>query len=171
MNLFLSKKWKQWKAFMDSKTCWKCKEENGKIYSTLEKMGSKPHEHYKCRCIFVVLQAVSAGKATNRGIDGADWWLKYKGKLPDYYITRERAFDLGWDRKAGNLGEVAPGCMIDGGIYHNLDGVLPKKRGRIWYEADINYEKGRRNTDRILYSSDGLIFITLDHYETFIEVR
>jgi len=47
---------------------------------------------------------------------------------------------------------------------------LPEKPGRIWYEADINYSGGYRNSERILYSNDGLIFITLDHYRTFIEI-
>ena len=42
--------------------------------------------------------------------------------------------------------------------------------GRIWYEADINYKKGRRNSQRILWSNDGLIFVTYDHYRTFFEV-
>ena len=45
------------------------------------------------------------------------------------------------------------------------------KAGRVWYEADINYTGGYRNTHRILYSNDGLIFVTYNHYETFYEVR
>ena len=40
----------------------------------------------------------------------------------------------------------------------------------IWYEADIDYQSGYRNTYRILYSNDGLIFVTYDHYQTFYEV-
>lgn len=47
---------------------------------------------------------------------------------------------------------------------------LPAAAGRIWYEADINYDGGFRGTDRILYSNDGLIFVTYDHYRTFIEI-
>lgn len=42
--------------------------------------------------------------------------------------------------------------------------------GRVWYEADINYTGGYRRRHRILYSNDGLIFVTYDHYETFWEV-
>ena len=42
--------------------------------------------------------------------------------------------------------------------------------GRIWYEADINYKRGYRNTQRLLFSNDGLIFVTYDHYETFAEI-
>ena len=69
-----------------------------------------------------------------------------------------------------NLSNVAPGCMVYG-IYYNDDGKLPSASQRIWYEADINYTEGYRNMQRILFSSDGLIFVTYDHYETFIEVR
>ena len=48
---------------------------------------------------------------------------------------------------------------------------IPDKKGRIWYEADVDYESGHRNTKRIVFSNDGLIFITYDHYQTFIEIR
>jgi hypothetical protein len=61
--------------------------------------------------------------------------------------------------------------MLFGGKYLNLNEHLPYKDGREWYEADINYTDGRRNTERIVYSNDGLIFVTYDHYETFVEVR
>lgn len=56
------------------------------------------------------------------------------------------------------------------GIYDNSDGHLPDKSGRIWFEADINYYEGRRNRHRILWSNDGLIFVTYDHYKTFYEI-
>nr|WP_294682284.1 ribonuclease domain-containing protein [uncultured Anaerotignum sp.] len=34
----------------------------------------------------------------------------------------------------------------------------------------MNYKWGYRGNDRILYSNDGLIFVTYDHYKTFIEI-
>lgn len=55
-------------------------------------------------------------------------------------------------------------------IWLKVNGHLPQKQGRIWYEADINYKYGYRGDDRILYSNDGLIFVTYDHYMTFIEI-
>ena len=60
--------------------------------------------------------------------------------------------------------------LITGGIYNNDDGHLPIKNGRIWYEADINYKTGKRNNQRIVWSNDGLVFVTYDHYETFYEI-
>lgn len=47
---------------------------------------------------------------------------------------------------------------------------MPHKDGRVWYEADINYKTGKRNTQRIVWSNDGLIFVTYDHYDTFYEI-
>ena len=56
------------------------------------------------------------------------------------------------------------------GEYKNYNGHLPVAEGRIWQEADINYTDGKRNDCRILWSNDGLIFVTYDHYLTFIEI-
>ncbi len=112
-----------------------------------------------------------AGTATKKGQQGADWYLKYRGKLPDYYISDTTAKKMRWVPKKGNLSIVAPGKMIGGEIYKNKEGKLPSKSDRIWYEADINYIEGFRNNDRILYSNDGLIFVTYDHYKTFTEIQ
>jgi len=60
--------------------------------------------------------------------------------------------------------------MLGGDEYDNGNNHLPNAPGRIWYEADINYTSGKRNKERILYSNDGLIFVTYDHYRTFIEI-
>lgn len=97
-------------------------------------------------------------------------WLKKYGVLPDYYLTLEQAKGLGYNNKKGNLGDVAPGCMLTKGKYANYNDHLPKQFGRIWYEADINYVYGYRGGERIVFSNDGLIFVTYDHYKTFIEI-
>ncbi len=70
----------------------------------------------------------------------------------------------------GNLSMVLPNKMIGGDVYNNREGKLPSKNGRVWYEADINYKSGYRNDSRILYSNDGLIFVTYDHYKTYKEI-
>ena len=70
----------------------------------------------------------------------------------------------------GNLDAVLPFKMIGGDIFHNKAKKLPEAAGRIWYEADINYTSGYRRTERILFSNDGLIFVTYDHYMTFVEI-
>ena len=70
----------------------------------------------------------------------------------------------------GNLNDVLPGKTIGGDVYKNSSQKLPDAPGRVWYEADINYEGGYRNGDRILYSNDGLLFVSYDHYQTFHEI-
>jgi len=65
------------------------------------------------------------------------------------------------------LDEVAPGMSIGGDTFGNREGLLPKADGRKYYECDVNYEGGYRNGERIVYSNDGLIFYTDDHYESF----
>ena len=98
-------------------------------------------------------------------------YLKENGKLPDYYITKKEAQRDGWVAKEGNLCEVLPGRAIGGDIFTNREKTLPVKKGRVWYEADINYECGRRNARRVVFSNDGLIFVTHDHYKNFEEVK
>lgn len=103
-------------------------------------------------------------------MNGADWWLKRFGKLPNDYINAKEAKSLGYDPLLGNLAVVAPGKMLTKGEYKNRNGHLPSALGRTWYEADINYYWGYRGSERILYSNDGLIFVTYDHYKTFYEI-
>ena len=87
--------------------------------------------------------------------------------LPGNYITKKEAQDLGWDSSLGNLNKVAPGKSIGGDKFGNREGLLPKKSGRVYYECDIDYKKGSRNAKRIVFSNDGLIYYTEDHYETY----
>ncbi|AYO40002.1 ribonuclease [Serratia sp. P2ACOL2] len=98
-------------------------------------------------------------------------YLQQHQRLPDYYITKKQAREQGWDARNGNLCSVLPGKAIGGDRFSNREGQLPVARSRVWREADINYQCGRRGADRLLYSSDGLIFVTRDHYKNFIRVE
>lgn len=93
-------------------------------------------------------------------------YLQQHQRLPDYYVTKKQAREQGWDPRSGNLCAVLPGKAIGGDRFSNREGQLPSAGGRVWREADINYQCGRRGADRLLYSSDGLIFVTRDHYKT-----
>lgn len=159
-----------WVVVEDEKLCVQCKDMKGKVYERHNLVYPLPPLHPHCRCTIQPIQTAQAGTATNEKNDGADWWLKNKGKLPDYYITYQEAIKSGFEPKDGNLDQVAPGKMITRGQFFNRNGHLPEKPGRIWYEADINYSGGYRNSERIIYSNDGLIFITFDHYRTFVEI-
>lgn len=87
--------------------------------------------------------------------------------LPDNFITKKEARELGWDSSEGNLGEVAPGMSIGGDYFGNYEGILPEADGREYYECDIDSDGGYRGAKRIVYSNDGLIYYTEDHYNTF----
>ncbi len=98
--------------------------------------------------------------------DVAEYLYLYK-HLPSNFITKGDAKKLGWVSYEDNLWEVAPGKSIGGDYFGNMEGLLPKKSGRKYYECDIDFEGGSRNAKRIVYSNDGLIFYTDDHYESF----
>ncbi|MBQ8409138.1 MAG: hypothetical protein IJY39_09785 [Clostridia bacterium] len=91
-------------------------------------------------------------------------------RVAGYYLTKKDAELNGWRAPKGNLGTVLPGRMIGGDVFYNDKNKLPDAVGRVWYEADFNYVSGWRNDYRVLYSNDGLIFITYDHYKTFYEL-
>lgn len=88
-------------------------------------------------------------------------------KLPSNYITKNDAVKLGWDSEKGNLWDVTEQMSIGGSRFGNYEGLLPDAKGRTWYECDVNYNGGYRGAERILYSNDGLIYYTGDHYKTF----
>jgi len=93
------------------------------------------------------------------------------GELPGNYITKKEAQALGWVSSEGNLWDVAPGMSIGGDRFGNYEGLLPEKKGRQYYECDIDFEGKYRNGKRIVFSNDGLVFYTDDHYESFEEIR
>lgn len=88
-------------------------------------------------------------------------------KLPNNFITKKEASELGWESNKGNLWDVTDEKSIGGDRFGNREGLLPKSEGRQYYECDINYEGGYRGPERIVYSNDGLIYYTEDHYKTF----
>lgn len=165
----LSKKYKHWISCNDPKRCKDCEDMHGKIYGIAEVPKPKPPLHPFCRCVIKIMEALKAGTATYKKLDGADFWLKYIGYLPEYYISSYAANMFGWAPSKWPSNFV-PDKTITMGEYKNFNGHLPMRYGRIWYEADINYKTGRRNSERILWSNDGLIFVTYDHYKTFYEI-
>lgn len=92
-------------------------------------------------------------------------YLHLYGHLPDNFLTKKQAKNLGWNSSHNYVGEVAPGMSIGGDIFGNREGQLPE--GHTYHECDIDYEGKKRNGKRIVYSEDGLIYYTDDHYETF----
>lgn len=102
--------------------------------------------------------------------DIADYIFEH-GELPDNFITKKEAQELGWDSSKNDVSDVAPGKSIGGDRFGNFEGLLPDAPGRTWYEADANYTGGNRGAERIVFSNDGLVYYTSDHYESFTEMK
>ena len=93
-------------------------------------------------------------------------YLHLYGELPPHFITKKEAQKLGWD--SGEVEYYRRGAAIGGDYFGNYEGLLPKKKGRSYYECDIDtVGKRSRGAKRIIYSNDGLIYYTDDHYESF----
>ncbi|MBP5766976.1 MAG: hypothetical protein J6X47_08315 [Clostridia bacterium] len=100
--------------------------------------------------------------------DNVALYIKTYGKLPPNFITKQEARNLGW--KSGNVQKYAPGKAIGGDTFQNKEGILPKTSGVIYKECDIDTNgKKDRGSKRIVFGSDGRIFYTEDHYNTYVE--
>ena len=93
-------------------------------------------------------------------------YLHLFGELPPHFITKEEARKLGWD--SGEVEYFRSGAAIGGDFFGNYENRLPKKKGRTYHECDIDtVGKKSRGAKRIIWSTDGLIYYTDDHYESF----
>lgn len=164
-----STRWKNWMSALTLTTCKECVKKHGTIFpfDVEEKRYIPIHPNGKCK--IVPMRTKKVGTATIEGVLGADVFLTYDRSLPDNYITKKEAQAIGWIEEEGNLHIVAPGKMIYG-EHKNKLGKLPSAPGRKWFEADINYKGGYRQSDRLLFSNDGLIFVSYDHYKTYYEI-
>ena len=98
--------------------------------------------------------------------DDVALYIHTYGHLPKNFVTKSEARAKGWE--GGSLEDYFPGCSIGGDKFGNREGALPKKNGRTYTECDIDTKgKKSRGAKRIVFSNDGLIYYTDDHYETF----
>nr|WP_321152717.1 ribonuclease domain-containing protein [uncultured Acetatifactor sp.] len=98
--------------------------------------------------------------------DDVALYIHQYGKLPPNFITKKEAEKLGWE--GGSLEPYAPGKCIGGSRFGNYEGLLPEAEGRVYTECDIDtLGKQKRGAKRIVFSNDGLIYYTEDHYESF----
>jgi hypothetical protein len=94
--------------------------------------------------------------------------LRETGHLPDAYVTKQAAAAQGWH--GGGLCEVWPGHVIGGNLFDNSRRQLPPNPGRMWREADLDETCRSRGPERLIFSNDGLIYVSPDHYGTFLPV-
>ncbi len=98
--------------------------------------------------------------------DDVALYIHLYGHLPENFITKKQAQELGWN--GGSLEPYAPGKCIGGNRFGNYEGLLPEKSGRSYTECDIDtLGADSRGAKRIVFSNDGLIYYTADHYESF----
>lgn len=98
--------------------------------------------------------------------DDVALYIHLYGHLPPNFITKKEAEALGWE--GGSLEPYAPGKCIGGNRFGNYEGLLPEADGRSYTECDIDtLGADRRGAKRIVFSNDGLIYFTEDHYESF----
>lgn len=120
-------------------------------------------------------EASAAPESTQRAIakegsyttkEDVSLYLYTYGHLPDNFMTKSEARALGWS--GGGLDEYDYGMCIGGDRFGNYEGLLPESAGRIYYECDIDtLHEDSRGAKRIVFSNDGLIYYTEDHYESF----
>lgn len=148
-------------------------------------VGKKPSAGWRALLLTLVLLAAGAalardvsplhGFAQRAGLSDAEGFvetvtsLRDDKKLPARYITKKDAEKAGW-KPGADLCRAAPGRVIGGDPFANREKRLPEKAGRRWFEADLDASCGRRGAKRLVWSGDGLIFITTDHYASFREV-
>ena len=100
------------------------------------------------------------------GKDELALYIHTYGHLPPNFIKKKDAEKAGWS--GGSLEKVLPGMCIGGDYFGNYEGQLPTAKGRRWTECDVNTLGARsRGAERIIFSNDGLIYYTDDHYESF----
>ena len=71
-------------------------------------------------------------------------------ELPPNYITKSEAKDLGWDGNGNHLWQLNYGYSIGGDKFGNREGILPKAKGRQYYECDVNFDDGKRGAERLV---------------------
>ena len=102
--------------------------------------------------------------------DDVALYIHTYNRLPKNFITKKQARSLGWE--GGSVEKFAQGKCIGGDRFYNNEEILPVKSGRTYTECDIDtLGKNSRGAKRIVFSNDGLIFYTENHYETFEEIN
>lgn len=87
--------------------------------------------------------------------------------LPSNYMSKKEARKHGWN--GGALSTVLEGMCIGGDYYGNYEGTLPEDDE--YHECDIDtLGKKKRGAKRIIYSDDGDVYYTEDHYDSFVQL-
>jgi hypothetical protein len=94
--------------------------------------------------------------------------LRTAKNLPPRYVSKSEARAHGW--RGGGLCALWPGHVIGGDVMRNFGGAIPDAPGRIYREADLDSDCRSRGAKRLVFSNDGRIYVTVDHYNSFVPV-
>jgi guanyl-specific ribonuclease Sa len=94
--------------------------------------------------------------------------IRANNNLPPRYVTKDQAKAHGW--RGGGLCAAWPGHAIGGDRFHNFGAKLPAEPGRTYREADLDSDCRGRGPKRLVFSNDGRIYVTVDHYNSFVPV-
>ena len=101
-------------------------------------------------------------------------FLQQRGRLPDCYMTKAQARDLGWKSSGRTIDDIDPDGAVGGDTFGNREGLLPTRPANSYAVADLDYVEGYRGAARIVYdrrrTGEGAIWITVDHYDSFTAV-
>ncbi|MDD2295511.1 MAG: ribonuclease domain-containing protein [Eubacteriales bacterium] len=128
--------------------------------------------------LWIGVQQTAPEGLTEQQLDENGWYnsaedvslyLHLYGELPSNYLTKDEAEALGWT--GGSPDVDFPGRAIGGDIFGNYEGLLPQSEGRIYRECDVDtLDREYRGAKRLVYSNDGLIFYTENHYDSFVRL-
>ena len=143
-------------------------EDEAPVEETMTEEAAAPEEHAEPNAQEAQTQEAPAieedGTYTTK--EDVARYIHTYGHLPENFITKKQAQALGWE--GGSLELYAPGKCIGGSRFGNYEGILPEKDARTYTECDIDtLGAEKRGGKRIVFSNDGLIYYTEDHYETF----
>jgi guanyl-specific ribonuclease Sa len=94
--------------------------------------------------------------------------IRTANRLPPRFVTKAEAKTRGWH--GGGLCSTWPGHVIGGDSFHNFGAKLPAAAGRTYREADLDGDCRSRGPKRLVFSNDGRIYVTIDHYNSFVPV-
>ena len=101
-------------------------------------------------------------------------FLQRQGRLPDCYMTKSEARDLGWKSSGRTIDDIDPDGAVGGDTFGNREGLLPSRPANSHAVADLDYVEGYRGAARIVYdrrhTSEGAIWVTVDHYDSFTAI-
>lgn len=129
------------------------------------KPAENPNDTQKTEVVKTSNQNISANISEITNAETVISYVKTNHKLPEFYLTKNEAKKQGWNPSKGNLCDVLPGKAIGGDYFSNREKKFPS--GEKYFEADVNYNCGNRNADRIVFTKDGDVWLTTNHYKSF----